>query len=73
MTAKHYKEVLLSEYESQELSIVDFQDTLEFYTKLVIQEERKRSRNKRLDIIIPFFLLLSMALQIALVLSLFEC
>ena len=39
MKAKDYLQILVNAYITQELSAADFQDTLEHYTKLVIEEK----------------------------------
>jgi len=39
MKAKDYLQILVNAYISQELSVADFQDTLDHYTKLVKEEK----------------------------------
>jgi hypothetical protein len=38
MKAEHYKEILLNEYENQELTKEEFKNTLEHFEKLIVEE-----------------------------------
>ena len=39
MTAENYKSILINAYKNQELTIEDFENTLEYYTKLILKEK----------------------------------
>ena len=39
MKAENYKSILINAYKNQELTIEDFENTLEYYTKLILKEK----------------------------------
>jgi len=39
MKAENYKSILINAYKNQELKIEDFENTLEYYTKLILKEK----------------------------------
>ena len=39
MKAENYKSILINAYKNQELTIEDFENTLEHYTKLILKEK----------------------------------
>lgn len=42
MTAENYKSILINAYKNQELTIEDFENTLEHYTKLILNQKQIR-------------------------------
>jgi len=43
MKAENYKSILINAYKNQELTIEDFENTLEHYTKLILKEEENEN------------------------------
>lgn len=62
MTSKHYKQILVKEYETQELSTEDFKNTLEFYTELVKKENSDIQEWSKAFLIIGSIILISVLL-----------